>query len=67
MVTRYGAMWIDWDESDYCRWFANSKGWLPSDTIRQPIGVLDALVDDAMQEMEERRREAERQKTRRPF
>lgn len=60
-------MWIDWDESDYCGWFATSKGWLPTDTIRQPIGLLDQLVDDAMQEMAERRREAERRKNRRPF
>lgn len=67
VVKRYGAMWIDWDEADYCAWFASSKGWLPSDTIRQPIGLLDQLVDNTMQDMAERQREAERQKNRRPF
>ena len=66
-MKRYGVLWIDWDEVDYCAWFATAKGWLPTDTVRQPIGVLDQLVDDAMQEIAERQREAERQKNRRPF
>ena len=67
VARRYGAMWIDWDEGDYCRWFAQAKGWLPSDTIRQPIGVLDHLVDEAMQDAAQRAREAEQAKNRRPF
>ena len=67
VVSRYGVLWIDWDADDYCEWFAVERGWLPSDTIRQPIGILDRLVDTSKQVAAEREREAERQRNRQPF
>lgn len=61
VVERYGALWCDWDAGDYCEFFAGHLfRWAPTLTMQQPIGLLDRIVDDVMQEAHKRQAQAER-------
>ena len=41
-----GVWHVHWTATEYCRFFAHEKGWLPSDVMTQPVGILDQIIDD---------------------